>query len=85
MVKWFGDIPIKPEGRFVLGDEKSIPRSPKSAVYELIEDDLNYAINNLSYTAPEVGRATKGAAQALLGKVYLFQEKFDEANFYRAF
>ena len=27
----------------------------------------------------EIGRATKGAAQALLGKVYLYQDKFTEA------
>ena len=79
LVKWFGDIPIKPSGRFVLGDEKTIPRSPKAEVYALIEEDLEYAVANLSYTAPQVGRATKGAAQALLGKVYLYQDKFDEA------
>jgi starch-binding outer membrane protein, SusD/RagB family len=80
LVKWFGDIPIKPEGRFVLGDEKTIPRSPKTEVYKLIEDDLKYAIANLSYTTPQIGRATKGSAQALLGKVYLFQDKFNEAS-----
>ena len=80
LLKWFGDIPIKPEGRFVLGDEKTIPRSPKADVYALIEKDLQYAISNLSYTAPQVGRATKGAAEALLGKVYLFQDKFDQAS-----
>ena len=80
LVKWFGDIPIKPKGRFVLGDEKTIPRSPKAEVYKLIEDDLKYAIANLSYTTPQIGRATKGSAQALLGKVYLFQDKFNEAS-----
>ena len=79
LVKWFGDIPIKPEGRFVLGDEKTIPRSPKADVYALIEQDLKFAVANLQYTAPQVGRATKGAAQALLGKVYLYQDKFDES------
>jgi len=79
LVKWFGDIPIKPGGRFTLGDEKTVPRSPKSEVYKLIEDDLKYAIANLSYAAPQTGRATKGSAQALLGKVYLFQDKFSEA------
>ena len=79
LVKWFGDIPIKPGGRFILGDEKNIPRSPKADVYALIEQDLQFAIANLSYSAPEVGRATKGAAEALLGKVYLFQDKFSEA------
>ena len=80
LVKWFGDIPVKPEGRFVLGDEKSIPRSPKADVYALIEQDLQYAVANLSYTAPQVGRVTKGAAEALLGKVYLYQDKFTEAS-----
>jgi hypothetical protein len=80
LVKWFGDIPIKPSGRFVLGDEKTIPRSPKEDVYALIEQDLQYAVANLSYTAPQVGRVTKGAAEALLGKVYLFQDKFDLAS-----
>jgi hypothetical protein len=80
LVKWFGDIPIKPEGRFVLGDEKTLPRSPKADVYTLIEADLKYAVANLSYTAPQTGRATKGAAEALLGKVYLYQDKFTEAS-----
>ncbi|WP_445957039.1 RagB/SusD family nutrient uptake outer membrane protein [Yeosuana sp.] len=78
LVKWFGPIPLK-ESRFNLGDEATLPRSPVSEVYALIEQDLQYAVNNLSYTAPQVGRVTKGAAQALLGKAYLYQNKFSEA------
>lgn len=78
LVKWFGPVPLK-ETRFELGDETSIPRSPVADVYALIEADLKYAIDNLNYTAPQVGRATKGSAQALLGKAYLYQEKFSEA------
>lgn len=76
LVKWFGPIPIKEEGRFVLGDEHSIPRAPVDEVYAQIESDLQYAIEHLDYTAPQVGRATKGAAQALLGKAHLYQEEF---------
>ncbi|MFB9056813.1 RagB/SusD family nutrient uptake outer membrane protein [Mariniflexile ostreae] len=78
LVKWFGPVPLK-ETRFVLGDETSIPRAPVADVYALIEADLNYAITNLNYAAPQVGRATKGSAQALLGKAYLYQNKFSEA------
>lgn len=78
LVKWFGPVPVK-ETRFELGDETIIPRAPTSEVYALIEQDLQYAVSNLNYTAPEVGRVTKGAAQALLGKAYLFQDKFAEA------
>lgn len=79
LLKWFGPIPIKPEGLFELGEATSIPRSPKADVYAYIEDDLLQAIPNLSDQAPQVGRASKAAAQALLGKVYLYQDKFVES------
>ncbi len=38
-----------------------------------------YAADNLPYVQQEAGRITKGAAQALLGKVYLYQDKFAES------
>lgn len=79
LVKWFGPIPLSGDKRFKLGDEKSIPRSPVSEVYGQIESDLQYAIEHLDYTAPQVGRVTKGAAQALLGKAYLYQEEFQKS------
>lgn len=72
LVKWFGGIPIKPEARFAFGDETSIPRSEPAEVYAMIEQELLLAIQDLNPKAPAVGRATKGAAQALLGKVYLY-------------
>ena len=79
LVKWFGPIPIKPDARFALGDETGIPRAPVSEVYALIEADLQAAIPDLAVTAPQVGRVSKGAAQALLGKAYLYQEKYQQA------
>ena len=79
LVKWFGPIPLKVDQRFVLGDETSIPRSPVNEVYAQIEADLIAAAEVLPTVAPEVGRVTKGAANALLGKAYLYQEKFPEA------
>lgn len=79
LVKWFGPIPLSGDKRFKLGDEKTIPRSPVSEVYGQIESDLQYAIEHLDYTAPQVGRVTKGAAQALLGKAYLYQEDFQKS------
>lgn len=79
LVKWFGGIPLKGDVRFKLGDEKTIPRSSVADVYASIEADLMYAINNLNVNAPQVGRATKGAAQALLGKIYLYQNKYQQA------
>jgi len=79
LVKWFGPIPLKIDERFKLGDEKTIPRSPVADVYAAIEADLIAAIPDLPVTPIETGRATKGAAKALLGKAYLFDEKFAES------
>jgi len=79
LLKWFGPIPLKGDERFVLGDEQSIPRASTEDVYAQIESDLQFAIDNLDYTAPETGRATKGAAMALLGKAHLYQKEFDES------
>jgi hypothetical protein len=79
LVKWFGEIPMKGDARFKIGDEKTIPRSSVIEVYASIEADLIYASANLAPTASQTGRATKGAAQALLGKAYLYQNKFSLA------
>jgi tetratricopeptide (TPR) repeat protein len=79
LVKFFGPIPMKGDKRFSVNDEKNIPRSSVADVYSSIEADLLFAIDHLSVTPAETGRATKGAAQALLGKAYLYQNKFTES------
>ncbi len=79
LVKWFGPIPLKVNQRFIIGDATRIPRSPVSDVYAEIENDLIYAISVLPAIQQQTGRATKGAAQALLGKAYLYQEKYAES------
>ena len=79
LVKWFGDIPMIVDKRFQFGDQFNIDRTPKAEVYAQIEADLVDAANKLPLTQTTDGKVTKGAAQSLLGKVYLFQNKFDEA------
>lgn len=79
LVKFFGPIPLNGNERFSVGDEMTIPRSPVSEVYASIESDLMYAIDNLAQPAPQIGRVARGGAQALLGKAYLYQEKWNEA------
>ncbi len=76
LVKFFGAIPLNGDKRFKLDDEKTITRSPATEVYATIEEDLTFAIAHLSATNAQTGRVTKGAAQALLGKAYLYQNKF---------
>lgn len=79
LVKWFGEIPMKGDARFSPGDEKSIKRSSPAEVYASIEADLIFASENLPVTAAQKGRVTRGAALALLGKAYLYQNKFAPA------
>jgi len=79
LVKWFGPIPIKPNARFEVGDETSIPRSPVEEVYSYIEEDLLLSLESLPLDVLEKGRVSSGAAKSLLGKVYLYQNKFEFA------
>lgn len=79
LVRFFGDVPLFVERRLGATDSKQFPRTAKAEVYKQIELDLTNAIAVLPETHVEQGRITKYAAQALLGKVYLYQEKFDQA------
>lgn len=79
LVKIFGDLPLVVDKRATFEGLSSIPRSPKSEVYAQIEADLEFAAANLSETPAQAGRATKGAALALLGKAHLYQDEFSEA------
>jgi starch-binding outer membrane protein, SusD/RagB family len=61
-------------------------RSSEAEIYSLIISDLQYAEAHLlkksELASSDQGRATKGAAQALLAKVYLFQKDFPNAELY---
>ncbi|MFD1164880.1 RagB/SusD family nutrient uptake outer membrane protein [Sphingobacterium daejeonense] len=75
LVRGWGDIPIQ--------EQDLIKRVPASEVYDYIEADLKFAIDNLpeksKYAAKDLGRATKGAAQGLLAKVHLYQGEWQQA------
>jgi len=79
LVKTFGDVPFFIEKRLDIADNKTLPRTAKATVYKQIETDLTNAISVLPAVQAQKGRITKYAAQALLGKVYLYQNKFDLA------
>ena len=79
LVKFFGGVPLFTEKRLMAHDSGILKRSTKDQVYAQIEKDLKASIADLPATVSEKGRVTKSAAQALLGKVYLYQDKFDLA------
>jgi starch-binding outer membrane protein, SusD/RagB family len=82
LVSLWGDVPL------VLDDippaeYTSTGRKPKADVYAQIQKDLNEAIAELPlrnvYGPADRFRVGKGAAQALLGKALLYQQKYAEA------
>jgi len=81
LVQMFKNVPLllEPLTATTMYD---VEQATPEAVYTQIEKDLSDAINGLPTTVPaatESGRLTKGAAQAMLGKVYLFEGKKAEA------
>ncbi len=77
LVTRFGDLPLI---TVIPEDGTGFPRSPKTEVYNQIISDLTDASAVLFDKGVEdSGRATKGAALAMLGKVHLYLGNFDEA------
>lgn len=82
LVTSFGDVPIITK---TIGlTDVNQPRRPVKEVYEtIIEPDLKFAVDVLpqkdKYTSGDAGRITRGAALALLAKIYLYQQKYNEA------
>ena len=78
LVRAFGDVPLQ--------HIDLVNRAPKAQVYDYIEQDLLDAIQALpeksDYASADLGRATKGAAKALLAKVYLYQKDWQNAYDY---
>lgn len=72
LLRWFGKVPIFTHVATPT-EALSIPRSPVSAVYDVIIADFIDAIAKLpeSYTGANIGRATSLAAKGMLGLVYL--------------
>ncbi|HZK94937.1 MAG TPA: RagB/SusD family nutrient uptake outer membrane protein [Prolixibacteraceae bacterium] len=81
LVRIFGDIPLVTK---VISDDEAhqLGREKVATIYEAIISDLLAAENNLpeKYSGVDVGRVTKGAAKALLGRVYLTNKDFANAE-----
>jgi starch-binding outer membrane protein, SusD/RagB family len=81
LVNFWGDVPL------VLHElstsEYNQARTPKADVYAQIEKDLTEAIAVLpersAMNADYQHLISKGTAEAMLGKAYLFEKKYDEA------
>lgn len=81
LVRLFGDVQLVTDE---INDPYALnatPRTPVAQVYNLIIADLQAAETKLPATIPvnEAGRASRWAAKALLGKVYLTQKAWTNA------
>jgi starch-binding outer membrane protein, SusD/RagB family len=81
LVKYFGDVPMP---LMYLDPAKvNLARTPAAQVWAQIEKDLTEASalpTKTQWGAGNDGRATSGAANALLGKVYMFEKKYVQAE-----
>ncbi|KAA3440183.1 RagB/SusD family nutrient uptake outer membrane protein [Rufibacter hautae] len=82
LVSLWGDVPLV-TGDIPIEQWSSTGRAAKTAVYAQIEKDLQEAMVDLPLKNALGGgdrfRASKGAAQALLGKAMLYQQKWADA------
>ena len=78
LAKFFGRVAVF-TSRLDASSSGQLPQNSIEEVYAQVESDLNLAISSLPSSQAQIGRATLGAAQALLGKAYLYQGKYDEA------
>ena len=83
LVTHYGGVPIyeRPFDGDLGGELFRPARASAEEVYALIEADFTEAAASLpnKYDAANLGRATAGAAQAMLGRALLFQEKYGDA------
>ncbi len=82
LVVMFGGVPLMTDNPDDPANYHT-PRASAADVYAQIEKDFSDAIDILplksQLPAPEHFRITKGTAQGFLGKVYLYQEKYQAA------
>ena len=80
LVRVFGDVPLVLK-EVSISEAYDILREPKENVYNQIIADLKDATGlPASYAAADDGRATSGAAKALLGDVYMTLHNYTEAE-----
>lgn len=81
LVRLFGRVPLIDTLFSDPAAQNNVAQSSAAQIYAFIESDLTFAASvlPLNWDARFVGRATKGAANGLLAKVYLTQQKWSQA------
>ncbi|TBH76198.1 RagB/SusD family nutrient uptake outer membrane protein [Aquirufa nivalisilvae] len=82
LTRYFGDVVLATKTLTNPNESFDLVRSSQADVYKQIETDLADAVKLLpaTYPASGKGKVTKGAAVALLGKVYLTRKNYAAAS-----
>ncbi|MBN2487173.1 MAG: RagB/SusD family nutrient uptake outer membrane protein [Bacteroidales bacterium] len=73
LVRYYGRVPKITDSKLSIEESQLIPQSEPDEIYALIVEDLLKAQNlKPKWEAADLGRPSKAAAMALLGKVYLY-------------
>ncbi len=73
----YGGVPII-DSTISTEQARNVARASLADTWKKAVQDYDIAINNLEETAPETGRATKGAALGMKMRAYLYQNKYDK-------
>ncbi|MVN77506.1 RagB/SusD family nutrient uptake outer membrane protein [Hymenobacter sp. HMF4947] len=75
----YGNVPLRL--KVETPEELQSPAVPQAQIFAQVELDCQAAMAALppTWTGTDVGRATKGAAMALLAKTYLYEQKWAQA------
>ena len=80
LVRVFGGVP-EVTTVLTVAETQTVPRASAEEIYGLVKEDLLAAIDLLpEYANIAKGRASRSAAMALLGKVYVYTEEWEKAN-----
>jgi hypothetical protein len=73
LTRYFGRIPLVTEASKSANQDFNVPRNERSEVFEQIISDLTTAEDLMGAESQNRARASKGAARAMLAKVYLYR------------
>jgi hypothetical protein len=80
MVRDYGEVPVI-DFKVNVASDANVPKKPVTDVYALIDKDLDFASQHLPavWDSKYLGRITKGAADALHAKTYLYRQNWASA------
>lgn len=84
MVRWFGGVPkilrVPANAADANDDPVFQTRASVDEIYQVIIEDLQFGVDNLPLrNQTQAGRISKGTAQAMLAKVYLYRKDWQKA------